>query len=54
MSKFYIKKLTAYGETKKESSIEFSPYLTIICGASNTGKTYIFKCIKYLFGSDKL
>lgn len=54
MSKFYIKKLTAYGENKKESSIEFSPYLTIICGASNTGKTYIFKCIKYLFGSDKL
>lgn len=54
MSKFYIKKLTAYGENKKESSIEFSPYLTIICGASNTGKTYIFKCIKYLFGSDNL
>lgn len=54
MSKLYIKKLTAYGENKKESSIEFSPYLTIICGASNTGKTYIFKCIKYLFGSDKL
>ena len=37
MSKFYIKKLTAYGENKKESSIDFSPYLTIICGASNTG-----------------
>ncbi|MBR2138149.1 MAG: hypothetical protein IKC22_07570 [Bacilli bacterium] len=54
MSKFYIKKLTAYGDNKIESSIEFSPYLTIICGASNTGKTYIFKCIKYLFGSDKL
>lgn len=54
MSKFYIKKLTAYGENKTPSSIEFSPYLTIICGASNTGKTYIFKCIKYLFGSDKL
>lgn len=54
MSKFYIKKLTAYGENKKKSSIDFSPYLTIICGASNTGKTYIFKCIKYLFGSDKL
>lgn len=54
MSKFYIKKITAYGENKKESSIEFSPYLTIICGASNTGKTYIFKCIKYLLGSDKL
>lgn len=54
MSKLYIKKLTAYGENKIESSIEFSPYLTIICGSSNTGKPYIFKCIKYLFGSDKL
>lgn len=54
MSKFYIKKLTASGENKTDSSIEFSPYLTIICGASNTGKTYIFKCIKYLLGSEKL
>ncbi len=54
MNKFYIKKLIAYGKDKIDSSIEFSPYLTIICGASNTGKTYIFKCIKYLFGSDKL
>lgn len=54
MSKFYIKKLTAYGENKQPSSIEFSPYLTIICGASNTGKTYIFKCIKYVLGTDKL
>ena len=54
MSKFYIKKLTAYGENKRPSSIEFSPYLTIIYGPSNTGKTYIFKCIKYLFGSEKL
>lgn len=54
MTKFYIKKIIAYGNNKTDSSIEFSPELTIICGASNTGKTYIFKCIKYLFGSDNL
>lgn len=54
MSNFYLKSLTAYGLNKKNSTVEFSPYLTIICGASNTGKTYIFKCIKYILGSDKL
>ena len=54
MSNFYLKELSAYGINKKTSSIEFSPNLTIICGASNTGKTYIFKCIKYILGSDKL
>lgn len=51
---FHIKKLTASGENKTDSSIEFSPFLTIISGASNTGKTYIFKCLNYLFGSSKL
>ena len=50
----YLKSLQASGLNKRDSIIEFSPYLTIISGASNTGKTYIFKCIKYILGSDKL
>ena len=54
MMDIYLKSLEASGLNKRNSIIEFSPYLTIISGASNTGKTYIFKCIKYILGSDKL
>ena len=54
MNNFYIKSLTAFGENKTESTVEFSPFLTIISGASNTGKTFIFKCLNYLFGSNKI
>lgn len=54
MANFYIERITAKGDGKQDSSIEFSPNLTIIYGASNTGKTYIFKVIDYLFGSKKL
>lgn len=54
MHSLYIKSVVAKGEGKRDSLIEFSPKLTIICGASNTGKTYIFKIINYLFGSKTL
>ena len=49
----YIKitKLEVSGE-KGTSSIEFGEHLTIIAGPSDTGKSYIFKCIDYLFGAD--
>lgn len=53
MSNFYIDKLIITGVGKRTSSITFSKELNIICGPSDTGKTYIVKCIDYLFGSDK-
>ena len=54
MANFYIESVTAKGEGKRDSVIEFSPNLTIIYGASNTGKTYIYKVIDYLFGAKEL
>lgn len=50
---FYIEKIIVSGPGKTESIIELSDGLNIIYGPSNTGKTYIVKCIDYMFGSDK-
>ena len=50
---FYIEKLIVTGLGKTDSIIEFSNGINIIYGPSNTGKTYIVKCINYMFGSDK-
>jgi hypothetical protein len=53
MSKFFIEKLIISGTGKTDSIIEFSNGLNIICGPSDTGKSYIINCIDYLFGSDE-
>ena len=50
---FYIQKIIVTGLEKTDSVIELSNGLNIIYGPSNTGKTYIVKCIDYMFGSDK-
>jgi hypothetical protein len=50
---FYIEKLIASGVGKKDSIIELKNGVNIIYGPSNTGKTYIVKCIDFLFGSQK-
>lgn len=50
---FYIEKIIVTGAGKRDSIIELSKGLNIIYGPSNTGKTYIVKCIDYMFGSDK-
>lgn len=50
---FYIEKLIVSGPTKKDSIIELSSGVNVIYGPSNTGKTYIVKCIDYMFGSKK-
>ena len=52
MNNYYIDKLVVSGIGKKDSIVEFSKGLNIIYGPSNTGKTYIVKCIDYLFSSD--
>ncbi len=52
MDDIYFKKVIARGDGKRESSIEFTKGLNIICGPSNTGKTLIFKIFKQAFGAD--
>lgn len=49
---FFIKRVTAKGEDKKDSTVEFYKGLNIIKGRSNTGKTVIVKCIDFCFGGD--
>ena len=51
MSDFYIMRVTAKGNGKSDSIIDFHPGLNIIQGRSNTGKTCVIKCIDFCFGS---
>lgn len=48
---FYIEKVIVTGSGKTDSVIELSKGINIIYGPSNTGKTYIVKCIDFMFGS---
>lgn len=50
---FYIERIIVTGSGKTDSIIDLSNGVNIIYGPSNTGKTYIVKCIDYMFGSDK-
>ena len=50
---FYIEKIIVTGSGKTDSTIELSNGVNIIYGPSNTGKTYIVKCIDYMFGSER-
>ena len=51
---FRIQELLVTGRNKTPSKISFSNGLNIICGPSNTGKTYIVHCIDYVFGNRAL
>lgn len=48
-----IKRLIATGLTCDDASINFSSNAHVIIGPSNTGKSYVFQCLKYLLGSTK-
>ena len=50
---FYIEKIIVTGSGKTDSIIELSNGVNIIYGPSNTGKTYIVRCIDYMFGSER-
>lgn len=50
---FYIEKIIVTGSGKTDSIIELKDGVNIIYGPSNTGKTYIVKCIDYMFGSER-
>ncbi len=52
---FYIKSITAhaYQPEREDSTLEFSPGMNLIVGASDTGKSAVLRCIKFMFGGDK-
>ncbi|OOM14500.1 hypothetical protein [Clostridium saccharobutylicum] len=51
---FYIKKLKVVGIGKDNAEVTFEKGLNVIHGPSNTGKSYIFQCIDYVFGGSKI
>jgi hypothetical protein len=54
MANFYIKKLIVTGDGKEPSSVDFTDGFNIICGPSDTGKSYIIECIDYIFGGSAI
>ncbi|UOF88947.1 hypothetical protein LSG31_13520 [Fodinisporobacter ferrooxydans] len=51
---FYIKELRIIGSGLEDAVIVLEKGLNVINGPSNTGKSYIFNCINYMFGADSL
>ncbi|MEP4557784.1 coiled-coil domain-containing protein [Cobetia amphilecti] len=51
---FIINRLIVTGNKRKDVSVTFNNTTHAVIGPSNTGKTYIFQCIKYLLGSTKI
>jgi len=47
-----LSRLSVTGPGKAEARIDFGPGLTLITGASNTGKTHIRECVNFALGSD--
>jgi hypothetical protein len=46
--------LTFVGPDKQPATVEFGPKLTVVYGASDTGKSFIVDAIDYMLGASKL
>ncbi|HEY9756761.1 MAG TPA: AAA family ATPase [Oculatellaceae cyanobacterium] len=49
-SGFRLRRLRVTGEGLKPAEIEFADGLNVLTGPSNTGKSYVFRCIEYMLG----
>jgi DNA repair exonuclease SbcCD ATPase subunit len=49
-SGFYIRELCIKGKGKTDASIKFEKGANVICGSSNSGKSFISEVIAYVFG----
>ena len=52
--KFYISELRVTGAGMLDAKVHLCPGLNIITGPSNTGKSYIYQCIDYVFGAERI
>jgi len=52
-SGFYISKLSVSGPGKSSAELEFIDGLNVVCGASDTGKSFAVSCIDFAFGASK-
>lgn len=51
---FIIEKLELLGDSVEPVSIEFKKGLNVVYGPSDTGKTFIFECIKFMLGNNEI
>ncbi|MCX5121190.1 hypothetical protein OG992_28835 [Micromonospora sp. NBC_00362] len=54
MTSIRINKLAAIGPDLESAELDLGRGLTVVYGASNTGKTYVFDLINYLLGASNL
>lgn len=47
-----VRKVILTGPDHKEAAISFKPGANVLAGQSDTGKSFIFHCIDYIFGAD--
>lgn len=52
-SRLHLIHLTVVGNSLQPATIEFGDKLTVVHGASDTGKSHVFDLIRYAFGLDK-
>lgn len=52
--RFFIEKISVQGIGKTNAELIFDKGVNIISGSSDTGKSYIFKCIDYVLGAETL
>ena len=50
---YYIEEITIVSKNGRQSNVDFTNGLNIICGESNTGKSLIVDCINYMYGAQK-
>lgn len=51
---FILKRLVITGIDCKPAELTFDKGTNVIVGPSNTGKTYVYQCIEYLLGREKI
>ena len=54
MAHFYIHKIKITGAQPKDTIIYFNKGVNIIYGPSNSGKSMLFRCIDFIFGSNSI
>lgn len=50
---FYISEIAVTGKNKPDARLSFKRGANLICGGSDTGKSFIFTAISYVFGRSK-
>lgn len=53
VTRFYISRITLMGTGVPNAEVRFRTGLNVVSGPSDTGKTFIFQCIDFMFGASK-